>query len=199
MDSVFDIMSKNLLLLFNHSVMFNSLWPHGPQHTRFPVLHYLPRAASGNGQGGELSIPHDSWVADQPHGGQQAHRGRGALLFWVSSNIARFQPTTTAGSLPRPWSGHWLARWPTPSAGEGLHTQEGHQWDSQGTRRVLWLHGTVEGYILASQSLTKRGPLEKAMENQYSCLENPMNSMKKICYLALNPKDFLLLICLKVL
>ena len=29
--------------------------------------------------------------------------------------------------------------------------------------------------------LTKRGPLEKAMANtlQYSCLENPMNSMKR--------------------
>ena len=37
----------------------------------FPVLYYLPRAASGNGQGGELSTPHDSWVADQPQGGQQ--------------------------------------------------------------------------------------------------------------------------------
>ena len=40
MDSVFDIMSKNLLLLFSRSVMFNSLWPHGPQHTRLscPLL-----------------------------------------------------------------------------------------------------------------------------------------------------------------
>ena len=27
--------------------------------------------------------------------------------------------------------------------------------------------------------LTKRGPLEKGMANQYSCLTNPMNSMKK--------------------
>ena len=26
--------------------------------------------------------------------------------------------------------------------------------------------------------LTKRGPLEKGMANQYSCFENPMNSMK---------------------
>ena len=30
--------------------------------------------------------------------------------------------------------------------------------------------------------LTKRGPLEKGMANQYSCLENPMNSMKKQKY-----------------
>ena len=27
--------------------------------------------------------------------------------------------------------------------------------------------------------LTKRGTLEKRMANQYSCLENPMNSMKR--------------------
>ena len=27
--------------------------------------------------------------------------------------------------------------------------------------------------------LTKRGPLEKGMANQYSCLTNPMNSMKR--------------------
>ena len=27
--------------------------------------------------------------------------------------------------------------------------------------------------------LTKCGPLEKGMENQYSCFENPMNRMKK--------------------
>ena len=27
--------------------------------------------------------------------------------------------------------------------------------------------------------LTECGPLEKGMANQYSCLENPMNSMKK--------------------
>ena len=27
--------------------------------------------------------------------------------------------------------------------------------------------------------LTKRGPLEKGMADQYSCLENPMNSMKR--------------------
>ena len=27
--------------------------------------------------------------------------------------------------------------------------------------------------------LTKCGPLEKGMANQYSCLENPMNSMKR--------------------
>ena len=27
--------------------------------------------------------------------------------------------------------------------------------------------------------MTKRGPLEKSMTNQYSCLENPMSSMKR--------------------
>ena len=34
--------------------------------------------------------------------------------------------------------------------------------------------------------LTKRGPLEKGMANQkYSCLENPMNSLKRQKYMTL--------------
>ena len=33
---------EGLLLLFSHSVMSDSLWPQGLQHTRFPVLHYFP-------------------------------------------------------------------------------------------------------------------------------------------------------------
>ena len=34
--------------------MFNSLWPHGLQHARFPVLHYLP----------EFAQTHVHWVGD---------------------------------------------------------------------------------------------------------------------------------------
>ena len=36
--------------------------------------------------------------------------------------------------------------------------------------------------------LTKRGTLEKRMANQYSCLENPMNSMKRQKYMTLKDK-----------
>ena len=35
---------KALLLLFNHSVVSDSLWPHGPQHTRIPSASLSPRA-----------------------------------------------------------------------------------------------------------------------------------------------------------
>ena len=35
------------------------------------------------------------------------------------------------------------------------------------------------------RGLTECGPLEKGMANQYSCLENPMNSMKRQKYMKL--------------
>ena len=37
----------------------------------------------------------------------------------------------------------------------------------------------AEADIPASQGLTRCGPLEKRMANQYSCLENSTNSMKR--------------------
>ena len=40
--------------MFSHSVMSNSLWPHGLQHTMLPVLHHLP----------ELAQTHVHWVRD---------------------------------------------------------------------------------------------------------------------------------------
>ena len=36
------------LLLFSRSVMSNSLWPHGLQHTRIPCLSPFPRACSNS-------------------------------------------------------------------------------------------------------------------------------------------------------
>ena len=43
-----------LLLLFSHSVMFSSLWPHGHSMPSFPVLHHLL----------ELAQTHVHWVSD---------------------------------------------------------------------------------------------------------------------------------------
>ena len=40
---------------------------------------------------------------------------------------------------------------------------EDQQWDNQGARHVIRLHGAAEGHVSGSQSLTKRGPLEKGM------------------------------------
>ena len=39
---------------FSHSVLSNSLWPEGPQHTRLPVHHQLP----------EFTQTHVHWVGD---------------------------------------------------------------------------------------------------------------------------------------
>ena len=39
---------KVLLLLFSHSVVSNSLWPHGLQHTRLPCPSLSPRACSSS-------------------------------------------------------------------------------------------------------------------------------------------------------
>ena len=41
-------------LLFSHSVMSTSLWPHGPQHARLPVLHCLL----------EFAQTHVHWLGD---------------------------------------------------------------------------------------------------------------------------------------
>ena len=40
----------SLLLLFSHSVMSDSLWPHGLQHTRLPCPSLSPRACSNSCQ-----------------------------------------------------------------------------------------------------------------------------------------------------
>ena len=37
-----------LLLLFSSSAVFDSLWPHGLQHTVFHVLHLFPRVCSNS-------------------------------------------------------------------------------------------------------------------------------------------------------
>ena len=39
--------------------------------------------------------------------------------------------------------------------------KEDKQWDNQGARHVVHLHGVAEGYVTSSQSLTKYGPLDK--------------------------------------
>ena len=40
--------TEELLLLFSYSVVSNSLWPHGLQHTRLPYLSLLPRVCSNS-------------------------------------------------------------------------------------------------------------------------------------------------------
>ena len=53
---------------------------------------------------------------------------------------------------------------------------------SSGTTRAPGMSSSyveAEADIPASQGLTRCGPLEKRMANQYSCLENSTNNMKR--------------------
>ena len=78
-----------LLLLFSHSVLFNSLQSHGLQHTRLPVLHHLP----------ELAQTHVHWVS----------------VHWViSSSVVPF--SSCLQSFPA--SGSFLMSWLFPSCGQ---------------------------------------------------------------------------------
>ena len=43
-------------------------------------------------------------------------------------------------------------------------------WDNKGTQHATRLYGTAEGYVPASQGLTKCDPLEKGMANHYNIL-----------------------------
>ena len=122
------------------------------------------------------SAPHDSWVEDQPQGGQRQQRDQGAS--WASSNIDQLQASPdllpsnssrASAQAPRQYADQH------PAANEGLHTQEDQQRDNQDTR----LRGTDGGHVLASQGLTKHGPQEKGTALQYSRSENPMNSIKR--------------------
>ena len=46
--SVLALLQNCCCLLFSHSVVSNSLWPHGLQHTRFPCPSLSPRACSNS-------------------------------------------------------------------------------------------------------------------------------------------------------
>ena len=46
--------------------------------------------------------------------------------------------------------------------------KEDKQWDNQGARHVVHLHGVAEGCVTSSQGLTKYGPLDKEVANYFS-------------------------------
>ena len=46
--------------------------------------------------------------------------------------------------------------------------KEDQQWDTQGAKHVVHLHGVAEGYVTDSQGLTKYGPLDKEVANYFS-------------------------------
>ena len=83
--SQFFSVTMNLFSQFSHSVVSDSLWPHGLQHPGFPVLHYLP----------EFAQTHVHWFNDAiqpfhplsspspPTFNLSQHQG---LFQWVSSS-----------------------------------------------------------------------------------------------------------------
>ena len=79
---------RKLLLLFSHSVLSNSLWPHGLQHARLPCPSLSPRACSN-------SCPLSRWCHPT-----------------ISSSVAPFsclQSFPASGSFPVSWL---YALWP---------------------------------------------------------------------------------------
>ena len=79
---------RKLLLLFSHSVVSNSLWPHGLQHARLPCPSLSPRACSN-------SCPLSRWCHPT-----------------ISSSVAPFsclQSFPASGSFPMSWL---YALWP---------------------------------------------------------------------------------------
>ena len=76
-------------------------------------------------------------------------------------------PVTPAGPLPQPLGStvnniQQLVK---------VYTlNKDQQWDNQNARHVIQLRGAAEGHVLASQGLTKCGPLEKGMANHFSIL-----------------------------
>ena len=55
------------MLLFTHSVMSNSLRPHGLQHTRLPFIHHLPKLAQSHVHGvGDAIQPSGPLLSPSP-------------------------------------------------------------------------------------------------------------------------------------
>ena len=74
-----------LLLLFSHSVVFDSLWPHGLQHPRLPCPSLLPRVCSNLYPSSQLCNPtiSSSVPPFPPALNLSQHQG---LSHWVSSS-----------------------------------------------------------------------------------------------------------------
>ena len=90
--------SASLFLLFSCQVVSDSLWPHGLQHTGFPILHYLP----------EFAQTHVCWVSDAiqtshplspPSSPAFSFSQYQGLFQWVcSSHQVVYRPEKEAGS-----------------------------------------------------------------------------------------------------
>ena len=75
---------QKLLLLFNHSVVSNALWPHGLQHARLPCPSPTPRVCSNSCPSSWWCHPTVSFLlhSSPPVLNLSQHQG---LFQWVSS------------------------------------------------------------------------------------------------------------------
>ena len=80
-----------LLLLFSLSVVSNSSWPHGLEHTGFPVLHYLPEFVH------TVHWVHDAIQPSHPL----------SLLLLLSSIFPSIRAFTNELALHVRWSKYW--------------------------------------------------------------------------------------------
>ena len=73
------------MLLFSHSVMSNSLWPHGLQQALFPGLHHLPELAQTQVHqvSDAIQSSHPLWFPSPPAFNLSQHQG---LFQWVGSS-----------------------------------------------------------------------------------------------------------------
>ena len=106
------------VLQFSHSVMSNSLWPHGLQHSRLPCPSPTPGACSNSHPLSQwchptisLSvIPFSSHLQSLPASGSFP---MGQLLAWGGqsigvSGLASFLPKKSQGWSPLEWTG-WIS------------------------------------------------------------------------------------------
>ena len=88
-----DKSKDSLLLLFGHKVMSDSLLPHGLQHARFPVLHYLL----------EFAQTHVHWVGDAVHPSYPLSPPS-SPVFSLSQHQGLFQSVNFSHLWPKYWS-----------------------------------------------------------------------------------------------
>ena len=80
--------------MFSHSIMFNSLWPHGLSTSGFPVLHYLP----------EFAQLHVHWVGDA------IYLILCHSLFLLPSVIPSIRVFSNESTLHNKWLKYWSFR-----------------------------------------------------------------------------------------
>ena len=126
-------------LLFSHSVMSNSFWPHGLQHTGFPVLQCLL----------EFAQTHVLWVSDAI---QTSHHLSSPLLF-LPSIFTSIRVFSNESALCIRWLKYWSFSFSINPSNEhsGLISFRIDWFDLlevQGTLKSLLQHHSLKASVL---------------------------------------------------